>query len=191
MSAWLGRNIIIGYVDCLSLDYGKVLSPLFQNYGKKAVNEFRDKGEEKFVREAYKAMDDHHSSCKTYREPTFWEFVQFVLKRPTQDDHWKPFSQVCSVCKVKYTHVLHFEMLEQEEMEFLGKMGLAEQFPPLYMNRESGQKKNVTERYLKMLRKVDLKRLLLIYNQDIEIFGYKNDTERLMDFIFPYNNSKS
>ena len=167
-----------------TLNYNKKCS-LFQTYGRKAVNEFRYKGEDIFGKEAYKAMEELHSSCKSFLEPTFWEFVQYVLKHPTQDDHWKPFSQLCSVCRVKYTHVLHFEMIEQEEMEFLGKMGLAEQFPPLYMNRESGEKKNVTERYLKMLRKEDLKRLLLIYNQDIEIFGYKSDIERTMDLIFP------
>ena len=28
-------------------------------------------------------------------EPSFWEFVQYVLAHPTGDPHWKPFTQVC------------------------------------------------------------------------------------------------
>ena len=28
-------------------------------------------------------------------EPSFWEFVQYVLAHPSGDPHWKPFTQVC------------------------------------------------------------------------------------------------
>ena len=71
-------------------------------------------------------------------EPTFWEFVQYVLSHPTGDPHWKPFTQViknrgtsahcvfkvCTVCSVTYDYILHFEDLDIEEEEMLEQLGL-------------------------------------------------------------------
>ena len=58
----------------------------------------------------YKEMRNSHQDCHTEvpdlsdllkhfhsveMEPSFWEFVQYVLAHPTGDPHWKPFTQVC------------------------------------------------------------------------------------------------
>ena len=56
----------------------------------------------------YKEMQNSHQDCHTevpdlsdqlkhfYSvevEPSFWEFVQYVLAHPAGDPHWKPFTQ--------------------------------------------------------------------------------------------------
>ena len=58
----------------------------------------------------YKEMRNSHQDCHTEVpdlsdllkhfhsvevEPSFWEFVQYVLAHPSGDPHWKPFTQVC------------------------------------------------------------------------------------------------
>ena len=58
----------------------------------------------------YKEMRNSHQDCHTEVpdlsdllkhfhsvevDPSFWEFVQYVLAHPSGDPHWKPFTQVC------------------------------------------------------------------------------------------------
>ena len=149
-------------------------------FGWRAVKDFRKEGERVFGVDKYHEMDSLHSSCKTKVEPTFWEFIQFLIKHPTTDNHWKPFSQLCSVCSVRYSFIIHFERMEEEEKELLRKMGLLIRFPPLHMNSESHAKENLTQIYLRMLKKDDIDKLLMIYHQDIKIFGYEEQIERIM-----------
>ena len=66
----------------------------------------------------YKEMRNSHQDCHTEVpdlsdllkyfipvevEPSFWEFVQYVLAHPTGDPHWKPFTQVCGNDQGKLT----------------------------------------------------------------------------------------
>ena len=144
---------------------------------------FRKVGQQIFGGKSYQAMSSLHSPCKTSKEPTFWEFVQFVVKYPGVDGHWKPYSQSCAVCAVRYRYVIKFERLEEEERELLGILGLAERFPPMFLKRMSGRE-NVTERYLEMLRREDCMKLMKIYKQDIQIFGYKEEIVTAMQRIW-------
>ena len=66
----------------------------------------------------YKEMQNSHQDCHTEVpdlsdqlkhfhsvevEPSFWEFVQYVLAHPAGDPHWKPFTQVCGNDQGKLT----------------------------------------------------------------------------------------
>ena len=144
---------------------------------------FRKAGLQIFGAKDYQAMSSLHSPCKTSKEPTFWEFVQFVLQNPGGDDHWKPYSQTCAVCTLHYRFIIKFERLEEEERELMEVLGLNEQFPPMFLKMKSGRE-NVTERYLKMLRKEDFMKLTKAYSQDIERFSYGEEVAKLMEDIF-------
>ena len=109
-------------------------------FGRRAVREHRSEGEKIFGVDAYHSMPSLHRDCNTSVEPTFWEFVQFVIKHPTLDNHWKPFSQVCAVCIISYSFVIHFERMEEEEEDLLRKLGLLERFPFLHLNSQSQAK---------------------------------------------------
>jgi len=96
----------------------------YKEHGQKAVQSYRKAGKLKFGEERYREMQQLHQECHTEVEPTFWEFVQYVLAHPSGDPHWKPFTQVCTVCSVSYDYILHFEALDVEEEEMLEQLGL-------------------------------------------------------------------
>ena len=141
---------------------------------------FREAGRRVFGKESYQEMSEKHSPCRTGLEPTFWEFVQFVLKHQLSDDHWRPFSQACNVCSMQYRFIIKFERLQEEERELMEILGMKEKFPPMFLKMNSGRE-NATEKYLKMIRKEDCMGLRKMYKKDIETFGYREDVEK---FIF-------
>lgn len=154
----------------------------YKEHGKKAVQSYRKAGKLKFGEERYKKMRNSHQDCHTEVEPSFWEFVQYVLAHPTGDPHWKPFTQVCSVCSVTYDYILHFENLDVEEEEMLQELGLREAFPPLRLNavkKVEGEETSVTESYIQMLMPEDWKSLVSLYSRDAVMFGYDQQIEQL------------
>ena len=48
-------------------------------------------------------------------EPTWPEFVQYLLATPTDqyDEHWKPMHQLCSPCILKFTVIVKMETFKQ------------------------------------------------------------------------------
>ena len=156
---------------------------LLQHYGKRAVQLYREAGKKVFGEIKYMNMSRMHSPCMSRLEPTFWEFVQYVVRNPLADEHWKPYSHSCAVCSVTYTFVIKFERLEEEEMELMSILGMSERFPPMFLKMKSGRE-NVTEKYLKMLRKEDCMKLVEVYSQDIERFGYREDIQKTITNIY-------
>ena len=126
-----------------------------------------------------------HKKCKTEREPTFWEFVQFVLKRPTSDNHWRSYSSTCALCSLHYDYVLRFEDLEREERLFLEDTGITSLFPPIVKNRQkkTDGEEYPTPQYMKMLRMRDFDALVELYEQDILLGGYNQSVEQLRSQI--------
>jgi len=154
----------------------------YKEHGQKAVQSYRRAGKLRFGEERYKEMQQLHQQCHTEVEPTFWEFVQYVLTHPSGDPHWKPFTQVCTVCSVIYDYILHFEDLDVEEEQMLDQLGLRKAFPPVRLNavkKVEGDGPSVTERYMQMLRPEEWRRLVSLYSRDATMFGYNNDIEQL------------
>ena len=144
---------------------------------------YREVGRKVFGEMNYKNISRMHSPCMSRLEPTFWEFVQYVVRNPAADEHWRPYSQSCEVCSVTYKYVIKFERMEKEEKELMNILGMAERFPPLFLKMKSGRE-NVTEKYLKMLRKEDCMKLLKVYSKDIETFGYFEDIQEMIQNIY-------
>jgi len=46
--------------------------------------------------------------------PTFYEFVLAILDMGLTDQHWRPYSETCSVCRLTYDYIIKFESLAQE-----------------------------------------------------------------------------
>ena len=129
-------------------------------------------------------MKTLHQSCRTGDEPTFWEFVQYVIRRPTGDEHWTPISRLCSPCHINYKYIIKFEQMRQEEAMMMEMMGLGRKLSQTinvnmnkHRSRDEGTRYVV--KYLNMLTEKDWEQLLEVYKEDVEMFMYKEDLETL------------
>ena len=80
------------------------------------VEMFRKEGVEKFGTEFY----SHYSS-----EPTFWEFVQGIVRGGINDRHWNPAYLHCNLCHIKYDFILKLETLAEDEEEMFEILNLS------------------------------------------------------------------
>lgn len=113
--------------------------------------------------------------------PSFWEFVQFLKRTPSNyyDEHWKPMSLYCMLCKqaIHYNYVIKYEHLQEEQDSFIHHM----EWKELYSqennvinpsNRNNLSSSDVTDLYLKNISDEDLMSLYRIYRDDFLLFDY-------------------
>ena len=116
--------------------------------------------------------------------PSWWEFVQFVRHTPPHlyDEHWRPASLYCSVCSIHFTHILHFENIQQEEAMFARLLNATEMIRPRWENRDDGglAKQEILAKYFSLLDDEDIQDLYRIYQDDFKMF----------DYTFEYKNFK-
>ena len=127
-------------------------------------------------------MKTLHQSCWTSDGPTFWEFVQYVIRRPTGDEHWTPISRLCGLCQIKYTYIIKLEQMRQEQammMEMMGLGTILSQTVHVNMNKHKNRDEGYVVKYLNMLTEKDWEQLLEVYKDDVEMFMYKEDLETL------------
>ncbi len=117
------------------------------------------------------------SSC-IETSPTFWEFVQAVLRQNLLDDHWRPVASLCSLCNREdfaYDFVLRFENLAEEEGYLIRTLGLGEAL----RKRREHSNRALTEkergRYFRTLDDGELRELYDFYRADFELFEYSLD----------------
>merc|ERR1711890_73441 len=116
-------------------------------------------------------MSKLHQTCRTDLDPTFWEFVQFVIHHPESDRHWAPASTICSPCIFNFTFIIKFEELAEEEPVMIKYLGLAKRFPPIWKNRQEGlPTSKYLDTYFNMLEEDDWRKIMRVYAQDIDLF---------------------
>jgi len=120
-------------------------------------------------------------------EPSFEEFIDFLLSTSIQDDdeHWQPVALRCRMCEIAYTHIISYENLSTEWRVFLesSNLPLDHQLPwsnkglegssntPLDHLGQSG----ALRQYFNQISTEKLKKLAARYEADFKMFGYTID----------------
>lgn len=86
-----------------------------QNYGKFMISQYRKRGVRRFGRNFYRvdkgsksiSVMPHLRATQRKRgdpTPTFWEFVRTIIDHRISNEHWRPASTMCSLCRVSITN---------------------------------------------------------------------------------------
>lgn len=107
--------------------------------------------------------------------PTFWEFIQAVLRDGLLDPHWHPISDWCGLCHLQFDFVIKFENLRDEEDFLLRQLGLEHIVPISWENQNTKRPPwslELQRQYFSALNSEEMKKLRELYLDDFELFEY-------------------
>ncbi|KAF2351584.1 Sulfotransferase [Trinorchestia longiramus] len=155
----------------------------FKNYGKKMMLLYREVDSSYSEKEITNLLAKAEQDTERERTlgnpfanpfgPTFTEFVNYVVSRHTDDEHWRPYHAHCAPCTLHYNFILKFENLSTEGNDFLrhlygtSKIGLPKE------NAYSGPPTaDVICSYYSQLDAALLHKLVQKYQPDFDLFEY-------------------
>ncbi len=111
-------------------------------------------------------------------QPTFAEFLQWIAETRKQNKHWMPVETACHVCGQSWNAVLRTETMDTDQRILLDQLGEdydASQFPRVHSFTGSPATASSATRLdlFEGVRKDVLGYFMLMYKQDMELFGYK------------------
>ena len=177
------ERLVSAYRDKLE----KLALPFYEAYGKEIVKKYREKAISVFGADFYDESNNYGTLLKVANGgrpnaslPTFWEFVQCVQENLCLNEHWMPIYKYCSVCHPIQLHtnpyILKFELLNDEESEFLKDVGWNEKINISIRLNENRVGKlssaDITRLYFSILSKDDILMLYEIYKHDFILFEY-------------------
>ncbi|XP_047346385.1 carbohydrate sulfotransferase 11-like [Vespa velutina] len=121
----------------------------------------------------------HKNSTRTKLEPTFEEFLEFIVHEKYFDEHWAPYYDTCKPCMIHYDYILKFETFQEDHRFFMQETGLK-----YYLYKKSGFKNinphgrttsNLLRKYLENIPKLLLQKIYKIYEKDFKLFSYFPD----------------
>jgi len=109
--------------------------------------------------------------------PSFVEFVRYLINTDVNNYniHWKPLYLMCRVCKFTYTHIIHFEELQEEWPQFVADVKLEDDLVLPWRNRVKGEESHSS--YFKAISQEEKRRLYNKFQPDFLMFGYHVDDE--------------
>jgi len=147
------------------------------------LSAYRDKLEHKQDREYYYkrfgrriALKYRQSSNSRRLEPTFEEFLRFIVKEKYFDEHWTPYYRVCDPCAIHYDYILKFETLKRDQMFLIQDTNLSEYlYGSNYLrniNPYGATTIEILREYIKNIPRPLLKEIYKIYENDYKLFNY-------------------
>ncbi len=154
----------------------------YRTYGRSIVSRYRADAIAHLGRDFFSKENNYGTPVKVngYRTaalPSFWEFVQYVKASNPQkmDEHWRPTTNYCSLCSIKYDIVVHFENLSNEGEYLKNVIDPDRVSEEAWMNpNPTGLKhEDLTKKYFEQLSDSDVMALYKIYEYDFKMFGYQ------------------
>lgn len=149
------------------------------------VSAYRDKLEHIEGRDYYYKRFGRHIAHKYHRfrkpnetklEPTFTEFLRFIVEEKYFDEHWAPFVDACEPCLIKYNYILKFDTIERDQKFLMQELGLSDY---LY---ERNDLRNINPRgvttaalvkeYMQNVPRSLLDEINKVYDTDFKLFSY-------------------
>ncbi|XP_050470546.1 carbohydrate sulfotransferase 9-like [Bombus huntii] len=149
------------------------------------VSAYRDKLEHIEGRDYYYKRFGRHIAHKYHRyrkpnetklEPTFTEFLRFIVEEKYFDEHWTPFIDTCEPCLIQYNYILKFDTFDRDQKFLIQELGLNEY---LY---EKNDLKNINPRgvttttlvkqYMQNVPRSLLDEINKVYEHDFKLFSY-------------------
>ena len=158
-------------------------------FGDKIVKKFRRKAIDLFGKEYFEKAHNYGAGLPVIPEsrrkpsdnlPIFWEFVQYLTSTSSPnvfDEHWRPISVHCNVCKkgIQLDFVIKVEHLNEEDAFLSYKNwqyvndGPQTSYSNVHHNLSSSE---ITELYFKDIPDEDILKLYNIYEADFLLFDY-------------------
>jgi len=167
------------------------------------LSAYRDKLEHKKDREFYyrryglqivKSQRKANSTFANRAEPTFVEFLKYLVKMRFFDEHWRPFTAECAPCEMNYQIILKMESLEEEQLFLATKLKLLDYLFALNstglllqnINPNGRTESKYAEQYYRDVPKQLLQQVYMLYEADFRLFDYSPDKY----FNFTTDNTK-
>ncbi|KAK7065346.1 hypothetical protein SK128_015664 [Halocaridina rubra] len=151
----------------------------YKKYGRKIVAKYRPPGKGLPAIRYSQDMDDPSIPAPKGIEPTFGEFVKYIIATDLvyyADDHWMPYYLHCTPCLLDYDVIAKFETLERDQTYIIKEKHLESKIKPSWKHLTNGIKTADTiKKYFATITKKDLMGLYEKYKLDFELFGYSID----------------
>lgn len=119
-------------------------------------------------------VDNVNATAKL--EPTFAEFLRFIVNEKHFDEHWAPYYLTCEPCAIQYDYVLKFETLDRDQKFFMQDADLSrylyEKNYPRNINPYGATTREILAEYIKEIPQLLLDKIYKIYKNDFELFDY-------------------
>ncbi|KYN18134.1 Carbohydrate sulfotransferase 9 [Trachymyrmex cornetzi] len=149
------------------------------------LSAYRDKLEHMQNREYYykrfgrRIVLKYRESGNTTRlEPTFTEFLQFIVNEKYFDEHWVPYYRTCEPCMMNYDYILKFETLDRDQNFFIQDANLNgylyETNYPRNINPLGTTTRKTLDEYIKEIPRSLLNEVYKIYENDYKLFNYSS-----------------
>lgn len=149
------------------------------------LSAYRDKLEHMQNREYYYkrfgrriVLKYRQSMNVTKLEPTFAEFLRFIVSEKYFDEHWTPYYRTCEPCMIHYDYILKFETLDRDESFFIQDVNLNgylyEENYPKNINPLGVTTKKILDEYTRGISQSLLDEVYKIYENDYKLFNYSS-----------------
>ena len=88
------------------------------------------------------------------------------------DEHWRPVTDLCHLCLIRYNYILHFENLAYEEQMLVEVLKAENVIIPRRENTNPSNSKDILKTYFSLLDPSDVEKLYDLYESDFSIFNY-------------------
>jgi chondroitin 4-sulfotransferase 11 len=167
------------------------------------LSAYRDKLEHREGREFYytrfghqivKSQREDNFTFANRDEPTFVEFLKYLVKTRTFDEHWRPFTAECAPCDMNYQIILKTESLGEEQLFLATKLNLTDYLFNvsskgwlLQNTNPSGRTEHkYVKHYYGEVPKELLEQVYKVYEEDFRLFDYSPNEY----FNFAQDNTK-
>ena len=130
-------RLLSAYRDKLELGNTADQQAFQESYGKDMVAKYRREGLERFGEGFYESNSGAPVSVRgrTLNEPTFWEFVQAIIREGVNDRHWNPYHLHCNLCHVEFNFIVKLENIVEEEKELFRFLNIDDIVSSQWTNR--------------------------------------------------------
>ena len=121
-------------------------------------------------------------SSKGIAIPTFEQFLNLVATEPVafSNNHWMNYNTYCHPCAITYDHVIYMETFQDDLGIILDHFVDSNGSRPVlrakgHLQRVHKDRLQDTSAYFKKIDRKIIDKLLLVYRQDFQVFGYTWD----------------
>jgi hypothetical protein len=115
-------------------------------------------------------------NATTRLEPTFAEFLRFIVSERYFDEHWVPYHSTCEPCTLHYDYILKFETLDRDQNFFIQDANLSgylyETNYPQNINPLGTTTRKILDEYIREIPRSLLDEVYKIYEKDYKLFNY-------------------
>ncbi|XP_072763609.1 carbohydrate sulfotransferase 14 isoform X2 [Anoplolepis gracilipes] len=112
----------------------------------------------------------------TRLEPTFAEFLRFIVNEKYFDEHWAPYYRTCEPCALHYDYILKVETLDRDQNFLIQDAKLSDYLydvrHPGNINPHGATTRKMLDEYITEIPRSLLDQIYKIYENDYKLFNY-------------------